>query len=100
MNIEDIAQTKEPRDMNVRVVISGRHYATEEGIPEQLSLDEGCSIDDALAKISEAAGEDRQLPRSCLLAVSGKHLGTLENHAPHTLCEGDEIVLIAPVAGG
>jgi len=86
--------------MNVRVVISGRHYATDEGIPEQLSLKEGCSIDEALSKISKLADAAAQLPESCLLAVSGKHLGTLGKHMAHTLAEGDEIVLIAPVAGG
>ncbi len=86
--------------MNVRLVISGRSYDTAQKLPPRLTLDDGCSVDDALAKVAELLGGDSALPKSCLLAVSGTHLGTLANHRDHLLGDGDEIVLIAPVAGG
>jgi molybdopterin converting factor small subunit len=28
------------------------------------------------------------------------HLGTLRAHQAHPLCDGDELLLLAPVAGG
>ncbi len=86
--------------MKVRVVVSGRNYDVAEGIPEHLSLPEQCSLDEALRTVAELCPEGKGLPASCLVAVSGTHLGTLGNHRPHVLNEGDELVLIAPVAGG
>ena len=50
--------------------------------------------------VADLMPEGRGLPASCLVAVSGTHLGTLGNHRPHSLEEGDELVLITPVAGG
>jgi molybdopterin converting factor small subunit len=35
-----------------------------------------------------------------LIAVAGKHLGTLASHTPSPLADGDELTVIAPVAGG
>ena len=43
---------------------------------------------------------DNPLSASCLVAVSGMHLGTLADHRPQTLKDGDELLLLAPVAGG
>jgi molybdopterin converting factor small subunit len=86
--------------MNVRVVISGRSYDAAESVPEELSLPDGASVDDALEELARLLPEGRPLPSSCLVAVSGKHLGTLASHQPHALAEGDELVVIAPVAGG
>jgi len=86
--------------MQVRLTISGRSYDAAAKIPERLTLDEGCSLGDALRAVAGLMPEGKELPRSCLVAVSGKHLGTLGSHRDHTLAEGDELVLIAPVAGG
>jgi molybdopterin converting factor small subunit len=86
--------------MNIRVVVSGRSYDAAEHLPEELTLPDGASVDDALEAVGRLMTADRPLPESCLLAVSGTHLGTLGSHRPHTLKEGDELVLIAPVAGG
>lgn len=86
--------------MKVRVVISGRSYETAESVPQQLMLPDACSVDEALEAVAKLLPEGRRLPESCLVAVSGTHLGTLQNHRPHPLRDGDELVVIAPVAGG
>lgn len=86
--------------MKVRLTISGRSYDAAENIPGRLTLPDGCSLDDALQSVADLMPEGRGLPASCLVAVSGTHLGTLGNHRPHSLEEGDELVLITPVAGG
>lgn len=86
--------------MKVRVVISGRNYDLAESIPEYLTLSDGSSVDDALQALAELFPEGRPLPESCLVAVSGLHLGTVRSHMPRQLQDGDELVLIAPVAGG
>jgi len=69
-------------------------------IPQELSLADGASVDDALASLAAALPEGKRLPESCLLVVSAAHLGTLREHLPQALKDGDELVLIAPVAGG
>lgn len=69
-------------------------------VPETLDLREGCSVDEALQAVAAALPQGRRLADSCLVAVSGRHLGTLASHRPHVLHEGDELMLIAPVAGG
>jgi hypothetical protein len=86
--------------MKVRLVVTGRRYDAANEIPEHLTLPEGCSIDEALAAIARLCLAGKGLPESCLVAVSGTHLGTLRRHQPHVLSDGDELVLIAPVAGG
>ena len=86
--------------MNVRLVVTGRSYHAAEPLPLELSLPEGSTLSDALSRVRELLGADASLPDSCLVAVSGTHLGTLAQHNPHTLRDGDELVLISPVAGG
>ena len=86
--------------MKVRIVVTGRRYDAANEIPEHLTLPEACSIDEALAAIARLCPAGKGLPESCLVAVSGTHLGTLRRHKPHVLSDGDELVLIAPVAGG
>jgi len=86
--------------MNVRIVISGRNYDKTGALPEGIELPDGASLDEALKQLAERLPERTTLPDSCLIAVSGTHLGTLGRHRPHTLEEDDELVLIAPVAGG
>jgi len=64
------------------------------------SLPEGATLDDALTAVAGHLPADRPLPPSCLVAVSGTHVGTLGSHPARQLADGDELVLIAPVAGG
>jgi molybdopterin converting factor small subunit len=86
--------------MKIRVVISGRSYDAAETVPEELTLPEGCSLDEALRTLSGLIPGGKGLPDSCLVAVSGTHLGTLRRHRARDLQHGDELVVIAPVAGG
>lgn len=86
--------------MKVRLVISGRSYDAAESIPDEISLPDGASVSDAIEALAGLLPEGRALPKSCLVAVSGKHLGTIASHAELGLADGDELVLIAPVAGG
>ncbi len=67
---------------------------------ERVTLPDGCSVDDALKVIAELIPDGKGLPESCLIAVSGTHLGTVRDHQPQILADGDELVVIAPVAGG
>lgn len=86
--------------MNVRVVLSGRNYHLADRIPPQLALPEGATVDDALDTLAGMLPSDQRLPDSCLLALSGVHVGTVAQHPRRELRDGDELVLIAPVAGG
>ena len=86
--------------MQIRIVISGRSYDAAESIPETLSLPDETTVDEALSQVASLFPEGKSLPSSCLVAVSGTHLGTLRNHRAYTLQDGDELVVIAPVAGG
>jgi molybdopterin converting factor small subunit len=86
--------------MRVRVVFTGRGYDAMGSLPAELDLTETATIDDALARLRDHLSEGKSLPPSCLVTVSGAHLGSVAGHANSALRDGDEIVLIAPVAGG
>lgn len=88
-----------PKPMQVRVVIAGRNYHTAQDVPSRLSLPEGSTLDAALEALAALLG-GRPLPETCLIAVSGTHLGTLRAHQSRELRNGDELLLLAPVAGG
>ena len=86
--------------MKITVVITGRSYHAAEQLPHEIDLPDGSHVDDALQRLAQMLPEDGQLPSTCLVAVAGKHLGTLASHSSVTLNPGDELALIAPVAGG
>ena len=86
--------------MKIRVFLSGRNYHVAETIPQTLDLSDGATVDEALEALGRLMPEDAKLPPSCLVAVSGTHLGTVDKYRPHVFREGDELTLIAPVAGG
>jgi len=86
--------------MQIRVVLSGRNYHQGEKLPRSLTLPEGATVHDALAQLSERLSLDQAQRDSYLVAVSGTHLGTWQACPPQPLRDGDELVLIAPVAGG
>ena len=86
--------------MKIRVAVAGRNYDLAAGLPEELSLADGASVDAALEAVAALLPAGSRLSASCLVAVSGAHLGTLASHGCRQLREGDELLLIAPVAGG
>lgn len=86
--------------MRLRVTISGRNYDALAAVPSRLELPDGASLDEALAAIAALLPPGVALPDACLVAVSGMHLGTLKTRQPRTLLDGDELLLVAPVAGG
>lgn len=86
--------------MNLRIVVSGRNYEMAPPFPDRIELPEGGTVDDALELLSTRFSEGRQFPPSCLLGVSGKHVGTVKSHPPVVLSDNDEILILAPVAGG
>ncbi len=86
--------------LKIRLAVSGRGYHHSTDLPEFLELPEGATLDEALAAIGELLPPEGQLARSALVAVSGRHVGTVGSHPPQLLQPGDELVVIAPVAGG
>jgi len=84
--------------MHIRVVITGRNYHALGTAPVELDLPEGSTVEAALETVTQRLGQP--LPETCLVAVSGTHLGTVRNHVPRQLRAGDELLLLAPVAGG
>lgn len=86
--------------MNIQVVITGRGYDAAANVPERLTLPDGCGLDEALRTVAAMMPGEKGLPESCLVAVGGNHLGTVSSHGPCVLRDGDELMIIAPVAGG
>ena len=86
--------------MKIRLIISGKNYHLMASIPDQLDLPDKTSVDEALQQLTELLEDETALSPSCLVAVSNRHLGTVANHEPCRLRDGDELVIITPVAGG
>jgi molybdopterin converting factor small subunit len=86
--------------MKLRIAVTGRGYNQAEGLPSELTLAEGASVEDAIREITRLLADRQALPSACLISLAGRHLGTLARHENALLCDGDELVLIAPVAGG
>ncbi len=86
--------------MEIRIVVTGRSYHSAATLPETLQLPEGATLDDALRVVNESLADGAALPDSCLVAVDSRHVGTVASHAEVSLSDGQEVVLIAPVAGG
>lgn len=86
--------------MEIQVTYTGRSYQSASRLPAVITLEENATVADALEHIHDGLSEDEQLPASCLVAVSGEHIGTLTSHSNPSLKDRDELVLIAPVAGG
>jgi molybdopterin converting factor small subunit len=86
--------------MKIQISYTGRSYQTAGILPGEITLEDGAMVDDALLLLTKNLQEDQQLPASCLVAVSGEHIGTLASYTNRTLRDRDELILIAPVAGG
>ena len=86
--------------MKLRIAVTGRSYHQAERLPDELTLAEGASLEEALKQIAGLLEDRQALPSSCLVSLAGRHLGTLASYENAELHDGDELVLIAPVAGG
>jgi hypothetical protein len=87
-------------DMRLRVTYMGRGYDASTAFPDVLELPADASVATALAALHQQVPDAHRLPASCLVVVSGKHLGTVAQHDDPLLAPTDELLLIAPVAGG
>lgn len=85
--------------MKIRITYLGRSYQHAETLPDQIDLESGSTIVDAVQQVNALLGET-ELPGSCLVTVSGEHVGSVASYTDRPLRDGDELVLIAPVAGG
>jgi molybdopterin converting factor small subunit len=81
-------------------MFTGRSYLHASALPDLIELTPGATVEEAIVRIRRYFYDDQALSDSCLVAVSGEHLGSIGRFADRTLQEGEEIVLIAPVAGG
>ena len=86
--------------MKIQVSYTGRGYQSATLLPSDITLGDDSTVDDALGLLAKELPDDQQLPPSCLLAVSGEHIGTVGDHSNRPLRDGDELILLAPVAGG
>lgn len=85
--------------MKIRITYLGRSYQHAETLPDQIDLEAGATVADAVGQVNVLLG-DTELPGSCLVTVSGEHVGSVANYTDRPLRDGDELMLIAPVAGG
>jgi molybdopterin converting factor small subunit len=85
--------------VKLQLVMTGRDYHTAERLPDELPLAEDATLQDALSAINALLGE-AGLPTSCLLALNGEHVGSVASFTDRAIRDGEELVIIAPVAGG
>ena len=69
--------------MKVRIVLTGRSYHVAEEVPSELSLPDKATVSEALEALKGLVSQDDWLPDSCVVAVSGKHVGTVADHEQH-----------------
>ena len=86
--------------MRLKFTYMGRSYDASTAFPAVLDLPDVATVDTALDALHQQLPDKRSLPGSCLVVLSGKHLGTVARHGNPVLAATDELVLIAPVAGG
>ncbi len=86
--------------VQIRIVYTGRGYQLADLLPDSLELGQSATVEEALRALREHLPDSFQIPDSCLVAVRGTHLGTVARHQSLALRDGDELTLIAPVAGG
>ncbi len=86
--------------MKIRLVVTGRGYHAADSLPDQWELPDGATVDDVIRTLVDCYGQGPGWSETSLIAVAGRHLGTVASHVSAVLQDGDEVTLIAPVAGG
>jgi hypothetical protein len=86
--------------MKLKLTYMGRSYDASTDFPDVLDLPDKATVDTAIAAIGQHLASQRALADSCLVVLSGNHLGTVAHHDNPAVAPTDELLLIAPVAGG
>ena len=86
--------------MLIRLAYMGHGYHLAEQLPEQVEVPDSADVTLALKVVQQVAPGSFTLSPTCLVIVNGKHLGTVARCESCVLCAGDELALLAPVAGG
>lgn len=86
--------------MKLRVAMMGRGYDEMVRWPSELEVPADASLKEALHALTDLLPAGQQLSASCLVVHNGTHLGTVSTHENARLADQDELLLIAPVAGG
>lgn len=86
--------------MLIRLVFMGHAYHQAASLPAQLDLPDSADVALALTSVQQLAASEFTLPSTCLVIVNGRHLGTVAQCESYALNPGDELTLLAPVAGG
>ena len=84
--------------MQIQLFITGRMYHLAADAPDSLDLPDGASLKDAVVHMQSQLPEP--LPDSTLVSVGGRHCGAIGLLEEATLKDGDELMLLVPVAGG
>ena len=98
--ISQVPTARKGTSVKIRLVVTGRGYHAAESLPDPWEVPSHATVDDVLGLLVERYGDRPGWSPTCLIAVAGRHLGTVASHEPAVLREGDEVTLIAPVAGG
>ncbi len=86
--------------MTITVTLSGRLYNLRPARPVEVTLPAEATVQDVLQTLRRDETTRSCLVDSALLAVSGKHIGTVAKHSVVTLSQGDDLLIFAPMAGG
>ena len=84
--------------MRVQLFITGRMYHLADDAPDALELPDDADLAIAIERMQGALPEP--LPESTIISVSGRHAGAIGQFENTPLRDGDELMLVAPVAGG
>ena len=86
--------------MKIRLVFTGRSYHTAATLPNELEMPAGATLQQALDRVNKLLPAESSLTPSCLIALAGQHVGSVSNFEDRPLADGQELTLVAPVAGG
>ena len=78
--------------MRLKFVYMGHGYDQTANWPEFLELPETATVDIALRALEQELSRTRAVAGSCLVVVSGRHLGTIARHENIALAATDELM--------
>lgn len=84
--------------MQIQLFITGRMYHLADGAPDRIDLPDDATLTQAVAALQQLLPEP--LPDTTLLSVGNRHCGSIGRFDDCDLRDGDELIVVAPVAGG